>query len=460
MESTTPGGERRPSPPVAASPSQSVEAPSRGRRKARTAIGITAITLVLVLAGLYALGSLYPSKPSSEKALGSLGVDVNLPEGWKTRGINGLFVATSSTAALDSAESLIKAGPPGDAESRLAECKFCNVPLLVIAPGAAVMAPFASSAGTANPGGGNSVSEGGAAGAAPAPEDFAVIEGPELITIGNYYAATITLRHAGRIERHVFINMGNGRRQAVSAYLPESAWSGYQSVLQSVVLTVRPRGTNVQPAKVLSPNLQPASASGNSPAGVTAPPPPPPPPAPSAPQPPPPPAPAPPPPPPNPPAPPPAASSGQETLTKGWDSFTTALSGGSVSWTAGPGSLQTVFTLSGAPPNTTFTAGAHFFPSGTVECPYNVNFNAGTHAGTTCNGSREGVTSTVDGWDFGTLRTDANGNASIRFNLTPRAGTYRTQFTVRIGSPCPPNCAVAYRSGGRFATSFAIIVVP
>ena len=119
-----------------------------------------------------------------------------------------------------------------------------------------------------------------------------------------------------------------------------------------------------------------------------------------------------------------------------------------------------VFSLTGSQPNGTFTGGAHFFPADLSQCPFVSNFGAGTNPGNTCAGNRESVTASSDGWDFGVIHTDAGGNATVVFNLTPRPGTYRTEFTVRYGNPCPPNCGVVYRSGGKFATGFAVITVP
>ncbi len=156
----------------------------------------------------------------------------------------------------------------------------------------------------------------------------------------------------------------------------------------------------------------------------------------------------------------PPISSGREALTPGWDIFAVALTSGSVTWTASPGSLTVVYQLTGSLPNGTYTGGAHFFPTNLAQCPFVSNFGAGINPGNTCAGSREGVTASSDGWDFGVMHTDGNGSATVQFNLSPRPGTYRTQFTIRYGNPCPPNCGVVYRTGGKFASSFTVITIP
>jgi hypothetical protein len=403
-------------------------APSSDRRKRRRRSIIAAVAVAGIV--FVVPWTDQQKSASGQDALSSMGVEVTLPEGWKTRGVSGVFLASPSTKGLDAAQSLISGATPAEIEAKLASCDACDAPVMVIEHVGDTPASGTISSGV------------GATGSQPS-SAASVIEGPAPITVGGLSGSTITVREGGRIERSVFVNAGVGTARVIRIFLPESQWEVYRPVIETVLVSIQITGTG-NAAQSAAGNPPPPSSTTPVPlpSATRAPPPPPPPSATP------------------PPSPTPLVSFGREALSPGWDIFNVALSSGSVSWTAGPGSLSVTFQLTGAPPNGTFTGGAHFFPTNPPQCPFESNFNAGTHPGTTCAGSREGVTTSVDGWDFGVIHTDASGSATVQFNLSPHAGTYRTQFTVRFGNPCPPNCGVVYRSGGRFATTFAVVAIP
>ena len=147
-------------------------------------------------------------------------------------------------------------------------------------------------------------------------------------------------------------------------------------------------------------------------------------------------------------------------LTPGFDIFTDPLTKGKVIWNVPDGQrrLNVTFILSGALPNHEYTVGAHFFNAGT-----DVNFGHGKNLAGTAGVTRDGVTADVDGWDFGFLLTDSEGDGAAHFNLTPNSGTYHIQFTVRInGAPgCPEvECAVVYRTGFTYSVNTEEIIIP
>ena len=146
-------------------------------------------------------------------------------------------------------------------------------------------------------------------------------------------------------------------------------------------------------------------------------------------------------------------------LTPGWDIFSDPLTNGSVVWNVPDGQrrLNVTFILNGALPDHQYTVGAHFFQAGT-----NVDFGAGKDIG---GGTitRDGVTADVDGWDFGFLSTDSQGDGSAHVNLVPNSGTYHVQFTVRIGGApgCfVTDCSVVYRTGYPFSVNTEDIIIP
>jgi|WetSurSiteA1Bulk_404760.scaffolds.fasta_scaffold00750_3 hypothetical protein len=164
-----------------------------------------------------------------------------------------------------------------------------------------------------------------------------------------------------------------------------------------------------------------------------------------------------------------ARKSKEAPLSQGWDIFSEPLSSGKVQWIAlDNGKLEAIFELNGASPNHRYIAGAHFFdPEGSTQLPAVCQFG-GTKI--TCNReyqTREGATAKIIGsWDFGYLDTDGNGYGKAQFTLLPPAGTYFTQFTVRIGDQCNPangstsGCAVVYRTGTKMGQGFEKIIIP
>ncbi len=148
-----------------------------------------------------------------------------------------------------------------------------------------------------------------------------------------------------------------------------------------------------------------------------------------------------------------------ETLTPGWDSFP-PLTSGTVEWTVTGGVFEVTYTLDGAEPSHTYLAGMHH-----MDATGPIAFGGGTTSTSTGPDaiSREGNLSAVVDTTFGFVTTDANGDATQTFQITPNAGTYAVQFHLRAGGPpgCPvTSCNAAYRTGAVFAENLSRIVVP
>lgn len=156
-------------------------------------------------------------------------------------------------------------------------------------------------------------------------------------------------------------------------------------------------------------------------------------------------------------------------MSPGWDIFNDRLSSGEVLWKTvegqGTGNLQVIFRLRGARPNHEYTVGVHLFnPTNLTARPAYPRFG-GLEVGGEGVISREGKTAYVIAWDFGSLRTDSNGDGMAGFPLAVPQGTYHVQFTVRIGGAgtchtgrgITHGCSAVYRTGGRFAQDFEII---
>jgi hypothetical protein len=157
----------------------------------------------------------------------------------------------------------------------------------------------------------------------------------------------------------------------------------------------------------------------------------------------------------------------ESTLSPGWDNFNQPLSSGKVLWTIlDNGTLQVNFEVNGASPNHRYLAGAHFFdPGGFGKWPEVCHFGGTKISCDRGPQTREGVTATVIGaWDFGILETNKNGYGKAQFTLSPFAGTYYVQFTVRMGDQCNPatgqtsGCAVVYRTGTKFGQGLEDII--
>ena len=151
-------------------------------------------------------------------------------------------------------------------------------------------------------------------------------------------------------------------------------------------------------------------------------------------------------------------------LTSGWDIFGDPLSNGNVSWTAlDDGKLLISFELSGAQPNHKYIVGAHFFdPSDLSKFPEVEQFG-GWRLPSYGIYTREGNSANTDGWDFGYLITDGNGDGKAQFVLAPSRGIYYVQFTVRIGPVCiegdTSGCGAVYRTGEKFGKMFEMISI-
>lgn len=154
-----------------------------------------------------------------------------------------------------------------------------------------------------------------------------------------------------------------------------------------------------------------------------------------------------------------------EPLTPGWDDSSQPLASGVVQWMAKPagnGRLEVEFdfVLRGAKPNHTYGAGAHFFVAQGVEAT-GVSAFGGRMLGANLETiTRDGVRATLNGaYDFGAIQTDGQGNGRAHFRYLVPDRRYAVQFTVRRGTGCPgqsSDCAVVYRSGGRFAGRFTV----
>jgi hypothetical protein len=162
----------------------------------------------------------------------------------------------------------------------------------------------------------------------------------------------------------------------------------------------------------------------------------------------------------------------QTSLTKGWDDFSEPLSFGQVSWSASEGrtsnNLEVNYYLSGAMPNHEFTVGVHLFnPANSMARPNVTGFGSAVFVAEGVI-SREGKTSSAIAYDFGSLKTNANGDGSAQFKLSVPPGNYNLQFTVRIGgmNTCVPSrgayggCSIAYRTGNKFGEKLETIVIP
>lgn len=159
-------------------------------------------------------------------------------------------------------------------------------------------------------------------------------------------------------------------------------------------------------------------------------------------------------------------------LTKGWDMFGEPLSFGQVGWTVSEGhntnNTQVAFHLSGSLPNHEFTVGVHLFNPAALSMRPNVTGFGGFALVGEGSTSRDGKSAYAMAYDLGGLKTNSAGDGFAQFDFNLLPGTYYAQFTVRIGgvNACRPSqgithgCAVAYRTGNRYAESFEIINIP
>jgi len=158
-------------------------------------------------------------------------------------------------------------------------------------------------------------------------------------------------------------------------------------------------------------------------------------------------------------------------LTKGWDDFNQPLSFGQVSWSVLEGqnsnNLEVTYYLSGAMANHEFTVGVHMFNPTNATAKPNISSFGGRAIGGDGVINRDGKTAYAIPFDFGSLRTNANGDGNTQFKLSIPPGNYNLQFTVRIGgmNTCVPSqgayggCSIVYRSGNKFGERLENIVI-
>lgn len=152
-------------------------------------------------------------------------------------------------------------------------------------------------------------------------------------------------------------------------------------------------------------------------------------------------------------------SSNIVALTPGWDIFALPTAKVSASFfPLGQNGVATKvrfeFSLTGAERNHEYTVGIHLFhPTDAAVSPVPVSI--GYAVGRPAPVEREGHTALVAARDFGTITTDASGNATVAFEYTMPAEDMHFQFTVRTGVCLPAKrktagCNVVFRSGGRY----------
>jgi hypothetical protein len=134
----------------------------------------------------------------------------------------------------------------------------------------------------------------------------------------------------------------------------------------------------------------------------------------------------------------------------GWDKFTEPLNTSTsfVHWALSPENpfLAVNYQLNGAAPNKLYQVGIHL-----EKCRNTIrSFGQFPALGGPCGAiTRQGVTRTVEAFEFGVVLTDKFGNGSFAVIVGPiAAGTYTLQFTVRNGAGC--NVTGGGGSGGAF----------
>lgn len=164
-------------------------------------------------------------------------------------------------------------------------------------------------------------------------------------------------------------------------------------------------------------------------------------------------------------------TSGQASLTRGWDLYNEPLTSGQILWRTfarqGAPNMEVSVQLTGAKPNHEFTVGVHLFNRMNLTARFDVAGFGGWEVGGAGVITREGQTAYVIAYDFGGVRTDARGDGAARFNVLVPPGNYALQFTLRIGAvgTCRAGgpthgCAASYRSGNRFAERLETVVIP
>jgi hypothetical protein len=153
----------------------------------------------------------------------------------------------------------------------------------------------------------------------------------------------------------------------------------------------------------------------------------------------------------------------------GWDRFAEPLNTSTsfVHWSLSPENpfLTVTYQLNGAAPNKLYQVGIHL-----EKCLKTLpSFGQFPALGGPCGAiTRQGVTRTVEAFEFGVVLTDKFGNGSFPVIVGPiSAGTYTLQFTVRNGAGCNVNggggtvgaiCEVDFQAPNHFGNTITLKV--
>ena len=151
----------------------------------------------------------------------------------------------------------------------------------------------------------------------------------------------------------------------------------------------------------------------------------------------------------------------------GWDRFTEPLNTSTsfVHWSLSPENpfLTVNYQLNGAAPNKLYQVGIHL-----EKCRKTIPSFGQFPAPGPCGAiTRQGVTRTVEAFEFGVVLTDEFGNGSVAITVGPiAAGTYTLQFTVRNGAGCNLTgggsggvvCAVDFQAPNHFGNTITLTV--
>ena len=153
--------------------------------------------------------------------------------------------------------------------------------------------------------------------------------------------------------------------------------------------------------------------------------------------------------------------------TAGWDNFNEPLNKSTsfVHWSLSPENplLTVTYQLNGAVANKLYQVGIHL-----EGCRKSISgFGQFPALGGPCSAiTRQGITKTVDAFEFGVVLTDGLGNGRFAVVVGPiAAGTYKLQFTVRNGAGCNVTggggsavCAVDFQAPNHFGSTITLMV--
>ena len=169
-----------------------------------------------------------------------------------------------------------------------------------------------------------------------------------------------------------------------------------------------------------------------------------------------------------------SATATVQKWTAGWDDFSEPLNytTSKVSWSVNTTTrnLSVTFTLRGATPSKLYQVGAHIFCT-TIASTFG-QFPTEVASRPTCNtATRQGVTRSIAGVEFGVVTTDIHGNGIFSVAVGPIAsGTYHLEFTTRNGAGCdltgggnptdPNICNADFQSPGPIFGDATTIIIP